>query len=70
MIDESGILLRESGESMQTRATDFAAKIDASFSHGVVGYLPWAWNDAAHGGSIDAYGIGPGDPILGVLHSH
>lgn len=67
MIDESGILLRNSRGSAQTRANYFAAKIDAAFSRGVVGYLPWAWNDAAHGGSVDDYGIGPGDPVLRVL---
>jgi hypothetical protein len=70
MIDESGILLRDCGGSTQTRAADYTAKIKAAFARGVVGYLPWAWNDAAHGGSVDDYGIGPGDPTLGVLQSH
>jgi endo-1,4-beta-mannosidase len=69
MVDESGILLRHARTSTQIRASYFAAKIDAAFSRGVVGYLPWAWNDAAHGGSVDDYGIGPGDPVLGVLAS-
>lgn len=70
MIDESGILLRDCGGSTQARAADFTAKIKAAFARGVVGYLPWAWNDAAHGGSVDDYGIGPGDPTLGVLQSY
>lgn len=69
MIDESGMLLRSAGGSAQRRARYFAAKIDAAFSRGVVGYLPWAWNDADHGGSVDDYGIGPGDPVLPVLRS-
>jgi mannan endo-1,4-beta-mannosidase len=69
MIDESGILLRDSGGSTKTRGDYFAAKIDAAFARGVVGYLSWAWNDAAHGGSVDDYGVGPGDPTLRVLGS-
>ena len=49
------------------RASEFAAKIDAQFGAGVVGFLPWEWRAAGQGGG-DQYAIGPGDPTLAVLH--
>jgi mannan endo-1,4-beta-mannosidase len=67
-VGESGIMTAAVG-GLQARARAFSAKLEAQFGAGVVGVLPWAWVDAMHGGSSlnDDYGIGPGDPALGVL---
>jgi mannan endo-1,4-beta-mannosidase len=70
-VGESGIMTAAVG-GLQPRAGAFQAQLDAQFKAGVVGFLPWAWVDSAHGGSSlnDDYGIGPGDPVLGVLAGH
>lgn len=52
-----------------SRGDYFAAKIHAAFARGVAGYLSWTWNDAAHGGSVDDYGVGRDDPTVRVLGS-
>jgi mannan endo-1,4-beta-mannosidase len=67
-VGESGIITAAVG-GLSARALAFAAQLKAQFAAGVVGFLPWAWVDSAHGGSSrnNDYGIGPGDPVLGVL---
>lgn len=65
-IGESGIKTADVG-TLVTRATDFSQKVVAEFGAGAVGFLLWAWDDAAHGGSSAGYDIGPADPSLALL---
>ena len=70
-VGETGIELKTVGNSVSTRASDFAAKFIAQFRAGVVGELVWNWRDAAHGGSSTAdYDFGPNDPILGTFNAY
>ena len=64
-IGEAGIIPDDVGGTLQDRADAFAAKIDAQFDAGVVGFLGWAWS--ALGSTTDNYDIGPNDPTLDVL---
>jgi mannan endo-1,4-beta-mannosidase len=66
---EAGILIRDAG-SIQARSDYFAGKVSAQLQAGLVGFLAWGYNDAAHGGSMDDYGIGPGDPLLNILGAY
>ena len=63
-IGETGIVASDSN-----RASEMAAKADAQFGAGVVGWLPWDWRAAGRTDG-DAYVIGPGDPTLAVIASH
>ncbi len=64
-VGEAGIDPDEVGGTLQARADAFAAKIDAQFDAGVVGFLAWAWSSM--GSTTDNYDIGPNDPTLDVL---
>jgi hypothetical protein len=35
---------------------------------GVVGYLPWQFDDRASGSSMDDFSYDPGDPALDVMN--
>lgn len=63
---EIGIRLDQTaGGTTQERAYAFAEKLDTYRAAGATGALVWDWVDAAH--LPDTYGIGPGDPSLGVI---
>jgi mannan endo-1,4-beta-mannosidase len=65
---ELGLSPAQDDGTLDGRARLLTAKLRGQFRAGVVGVLPWAWRDAAHGGSaLDDYWIGPGDPALTVL---
>lgn len=54
-----------------TRGATFEKKFRAQFAAGVVGILPWAFIDAAYGGSsVTDYNIGPADPVIDLLMAY
>ena len=69
-IGESGIRVTDVavGGDLQLRASLLQAKMTAAFGmQGVVGYLPWHFDDRANGSSIDSFAYDPGDPALAVM---
>jgi hypothetical protein len=72
-IGESGIHLNDPAVngSLATRANLLKAKMNAAFGmQGVVGYLPWQFDDRANGSTIDTYNYDPADPALGVVSGY
>jgi mannan endo-1,4-beta-mannosidase len=67
IIGEAGIQQTDVS-SLQERANDFAAKIDATFSQGVDGFAVWNWWNCSVSTS-DQWKVCPGDPTIGVLQS-
>jgi mannan endo-1,4-beta-mannosidase len=70
-IGESGIHLNDPavGGDLDTRASLLEDKMNAAFNmQGVVGYLPWQFDDRANGSSIDDFSYDPGDPALAVMN--
>ncbi len=57
--------------SIARRGAAFEAKFRAQFAAGVVGILPWAFRDAAHGGSTaDNFEIGATDPVIDLFRAY
>jgi hypothetical protein len=70
-IGESGIHLNDPAVqgNLDTRASLLEDKMNAAFNmQGVVGYLPWQFDDRANGSSIDDFSYDPGDPALDVMN--
>lgn len=70
-IGEAGIHLNTSpvNGSLSTRASYFSQKMSAqSGMQGVVGYLPWQFDDRGY--ITDDYVIGPGDPVLPMMDGY
>lgn len=61
-VGEAGIV-----QTDPNRTIEFANKITAQFSAGVVGFIPWEWRAANQTGG-DTYIIGPNDSLLSLLH--
>ena len=53
--------------TLATRASGFKAKMDAAFSAGVSGYMPWNWQLSSGGCTFD---ITPSDPLMTQLSSY
>ncbi len=51
--------------SLTQRASFFKAKMDAAVTHGAAGYIIWE-----QGTSSAGWGVGPGDPIEGVMAAY
>src|SRR5258708_6688742 len=70
IIGESGIHGSDTASgctSLATRLSEFKAKMDAQFSAGISGYLPWNWQLSSGG---CAYDITPGDPLMTLLATY
>jgi endo-1,4-beta-mannosidase len=70
-IGESGIRVTDAAVNgdLQARATLLQAKMTAAMAmQGVVGYLPWHFDDRANGSAIDSFAYDPGDPALAVMN--
>jgi hypothetical protein len=70
-IGESGIRVTDAAENgdLQARAGLLQAKMTAAMAMpGVVGYLPWHFDDRANGSAIDSFAYDPGDPVLAVMN--
>jgi endo-1,4-beta-mannosidase len=67
IVGEAGIE-RTAVSDLQTRANDFAAKIDAQFSQGVDGFLVWNWWNC-YVWTSDQWKVCSGDPTIGVLQA-
>ncbi|HXX60917.1 MAG TPA: cellulase family glycosylhydrolase, partial [Candidatus Sulfotelmatobacter sp.] len=66
-IGELGMPRNLSGQAgdpaqLDTRAASAAAKLDAEFTHGMVGAVVWDWSNAP--GDPASWDVGPGDPML------
>jgi alpha-galactosidase len=64
-VGELGIDPKEVG-GLPARASAVLTKLYAQFGAGVAGVVVWGWQAAGTSGG-DAFSIGPGDPVLGVL---
>ncbi len=64
-LGETGIIPNTVGGTFEARADAFAAKLDAQFGEGIVGFLAWAYTGGPS--TLDDYDIGAGDPVLDVL---
>jgi mannan endo-1,4-beta-mannosidase len=69
-VGEVGINVPADVPDVTARRDDFKSKMDAWFAAGIVGALPWAWNNGAAGHPVAGYDIGPGDPTLALLVSY
>jgi endo-1,4-beta-mannosidase len=70
-IGESGIRVTDAAVNgdLQARASLLQAKMTAAMAmQGVVGYLPWHFDDRANGSAIDSFSYDPGDPALAVMN--
>src|SRR5258708_8635613 len=64
IIGESGIHGSDTASgctSLATRLSEFKAKMDAQFSAGISGYLPWNWQLSS---GASAYHITPSHPFI------
>ena len=64
-IGEVGLRPVDIGGSYESRVASLRAKIQAQRGAGVVGHLVWNWGPGPR--ALDAYDIGPGDPVLSLL---
>jgi mannan endo-1,4-beta-mannosidase len=67
LVGELGVKPSDVGGTLQARADIVAGKLCAQFNAGVAGILLWNWDK--NGSLLDNYDIGPGDPVLDVLHT-
>lgn len=64
-IGEVGLRPVDIGGSFESRVASLRAKLLAQRGQGIVGHLVWNWGPGPS--ALDAYDIGPGDPILRLL---
>ena len=64
-IGEVGLRPVDVGGSFGSRVASLRAKILAQRAAGIVGHLVWNWGPGRE--RMDAYDIGPGDPVLTLL---
>ena len=64
-IGEVGLRPNDVGGTYESRVASLRAKLLAQRAAGIVGHVVWNWGPGPR--ALDAYDIGPGDPVLTLL---